>query len=60
MRPIWSWEEMKLVMYKRFIPSHYYKDLHMKLQGLVEGSQCVEDYHKKMEIAMIKANIEED
>ena len=47
-------------MRKRFIPNHYYRDLHRKLQGLVQGSMSVEDYYKEMEIAMIRANIEED
>ncbi|KAJ4713035.1 Mutant gag-pol polyprotein [Melia azedarach] len=59
-RSIQSWEEMKLVIRKRFIPSHYYKDLHRKLQGLVQGFMSVKDYYKEMEIAMIRANIEED
>ncbi|KAJ4708851.1 Mutant gag-pol polyprotein [Melia azedarach] len=59
-KPIRSWEEMKLVMRKRFIPSHYYRDLHRKLQGLVQGYMSVDDYYKEMEIAMIRANIEED
>ncbi|KAJ4728667.1 Mutant gag-pol polyprotein [Melia azedarach] len=59
-KPIRSWEEMKLVMRKKFIPNHYYRDLHRKLQGLVQGSMSVEDYYKDMEIAMIRANIEED
>ncbi|KAJ4705037.1 Mutant gag-pol polyprotein [Melia azedarach] len=59
-RPLQSWEEMKLVMPKRFIPSHYYRDLHRKLQELVQGSMCVKDYYKEMEITMIRANIEED
>lgn len=59
-RAIRTWEGMKVVMRKRFIPSHYYRDLQRKLQGLVQGSMCVEDYYKEMEIAMIRANIEED
>ncbi|KAJ4715125.1 Transposon Ty3-I Gag-Pol polyprotein [Melia azedarach] len=59
-KPIRSWEEMKLVMRKRFIPNHYYRDLHRKLQGLVQGSMSVEDYYKEMETVMIRANIEED
>ncbi|KAJ4708850.1 Transposon Ty3-I Gag-Pol polyprotein [Melia azedarach] len=59
-KPIRSWEEMKLIMRKRFIPNHYYRDLYRKLQGLVQGSMSVEDYYKEMEIAMIRANIEED
>ena len=56
-RPIQSWEEMKLVMRKRLIPSHYYRDIYRKLQGLVQGSMSVEDYYKEMEVAMIRANI---
>lgn len=59
-RPVRSWEEMKAIMRKRFIPSHYYRDLYQKLQGLTQGLMSVEDYHKEMEIAMIRANVEED
>jgi hypothetical protein len=51
---------MKVVMRKRFVPSYYYRELYKKLQGLRQGSQCVEDYYKEMEIAMIHANVEED
>ncbi|GKV11623.1 hypothetical protein SLEP1_g22864 [Rubroshorea leprosula] len=28
--------------------------------GLTQGSQSIEDYHKEMEIAMVRANVEED
>ncbi|CAJ2657680.1 unnamed protein product [Trifolium pratense] len=59
-RQINTWNEMKIVMRKRFVPSHYYRDLYRKLQTLTQGSMSVEDYYKEMEIAMIKANIEED
>ncbi|GKV46464.1 hypothetical protein SLEP1_g53445 [Rubroshorea leprosula] len=58
--PVDTWEEMKVVMRKRFVPSHYYHDLYQRLQGLTQGSKSVEDYHKEMEIAMVKANVEED
>ncbi|PKI54952.1 hypothetical protein CRG98_024624 [Punica granatum] len=33
-RPIDNWEDMKAVMRKRFVPSHYYRDLYLKLQNL--------------------------
>ncbi|XP_031372115.1 uncharacterized protein LOC116187512 [Punica granatum] len=59
-RPIETWEEMKTVMRRRFVPSYYYRDLHLKLQSLRQGTTSVEDYHKEMEIALIRANIEED
>ena len=34
--------------------------LYKKLQGLRQGSWSVEDYYKETEIAMIRANVEED
>ncbi|RDX80288.1 hypothetical protein CR513_39186, partial [Mucuna pruriens] len=43
---------MKYIMRRKFVPSHYHKNL--------QGSMSVEDYYKEMEIAMIKANVEED
>ncbi|GKV06981.1 hypothetical protein SLEP1_g18795 [Rubroshorea leprosula] len=58
--PVDTWEEMKAVMRKRFVPSHCYCDLYQRLQGLTQGSKSVEDYHKEMEIAMVRANVEED
>ncbi|XP_040955925.1 uncharacterized protein, partial [Gossypium hirsutum] len=59
-RPISTWTEMKAVMRKRFIPSYYYRELYQKLQNLTQGNRSVEDYFKEMEIAMIRANVEED
>ena len=59
-RPIETWEEMKAAMRKRFVPSHYYRDLHLKLQNLRQGSRSVEEYFKEMEMALIRANITEE
>ena len=59
-RPIETWEEMKAIMRKRFVPTHYYRELYNKLQNLVQGSKSVEEYHQAMEIAMIRAEVEED
>jgi translation elongation factor EF-4 len=59
-RPILMWEEMKAIMRRRFVPSHYYRDLYQKLQSLTQGYRSVDDYYKEMEISMIQANIEED
>lgn len=58
--PIDTWDDMKRVMRKRFVPSYYYRELHQKLHRLYQGSRSVEEYHKEMEMLMIKANIEED
>jgi hypothetical protein len=59
-RPIETWGELKALMRRRFVPSHNYRDLYQKLQNLTQGSRSVEDYHKEMEVAMIRANVEED
>ena len=60
MHPIEMWEEMKTVMRRQFVPSHYYHELYQKLQSLTQGNRSVKDYYKEMEIAMIRANVEED
>ena len=58
--PIDTWEAMKRVMRRRFVPPHYYRDLYLKLQGLRQGYRSVDEYYKEMEMAMIRANVEED
>ena len=47
-------------MRRGFVPTHYYRDLYQKLQSLTQGYRSMDDYHKKMEIAMIRANVKED
>ena len=59
-RPIEMWEEMKATMRRRFVPSQYYRELYQKLQSLTQGYRSVDDDHKEMEIAMIRANVVED
>ena len=51
---------MKQIMRRRFIPSHYYRELHQRLQTLTQEGMSMEEYHKEMEILMIKTNVEED
>ncbi|KAL4272311.1 hypothetical protein GQ457_13G016020 [Hibiscus cannabinus] len=58
--PVRDWAEMKRIMRRRFVPSHYHRDLFQKLQGLRQGSRSVEDYFKEMEMSMMRANIIED
>jgi hypothetical protein len=59
-RPIDTWEEMKVVMRKWFVPSYYYQELYKKLQGLRQGSRSIEDYYKEMEIAIIRTNVDRE
>ncbi|KAL4379237.1 hypothetical protein GQ457_02G024220 [Hibiscus cannabinus] len=59
-RHISTWNEMKAIMRRRFIPTHYHRELFNKLQNLKQSNRSVEDYYKEMEVAMIRANIDED
>jgi len=36
-RPVVLWEEIKVLMRRRFVPNHDYRDLYLKLQGLNQG-----------------------
>jgi ACT domain-containing protein len=51
---------MKAIMRRRFVLSHYYRELYHKLQSLTQGYKSVDDYYKEMEITMIRANVEDD
>lgn len=57
--PIDTWEEMKEEMQARFVPAHYMTDLFNKLQKLKQGTKTVEEFYKKMELTMMRANIQE-
>ncbi|KAL0462366.1 UNVERIFIED_CONTAM: Transposon Ty3-G Gag-Pol polyprotein [Sesamum latifolium] len=59
-RPITTWEEMRAIMRRRFVPSYYRRELHNHLQRLTQGSKSVDEYYKEMEIAMIRTNIMKD
>lgn len=59
-RPIEEWRDLKSIMQRRFVPSYYYRELYNRLHNLTQGSKSVEDYYKEMEVAMIRANVEED
>ncbi|KAI3446953.1 hypothetical protein Pfo_003618 [Paulownia fortunei] len=49
-RLVETWDEMKVIMRRRFIPSYYHRELYNN----------VDEYYKEMEAAMIRANVEED
>ena len=52
-----TWEEIKRVMWKRFVSTYYYRELYNKFQNLRQGNQSVDEYYKEMEVAMARANI---
>nr|XP_016436215.1 PREDICTED: uncharacterized protein LOC107762369 [Nicotiana tabacum] len=58
--PIATWAEMKRVMRKRFVPSHFQRELQQHFQTLRQGSMSVDEYFKTMDMAMIQANCMEE
>ena len=57
---ITTWQQTKGAMRKRFVPSHYHRLLHQRLQSLSQGNRSVEDYYKEMEMLMMRLSMNED
>jgi len=47
-----TWEEIKTIMKKRFVPKHYYREVYNRLQSLSQGSKSIDKYFKKMKITI--------
>ncbi|KAG7547992.1 Zinc finger CCHC-type [Arabidopsis suecica] len=58
--PVETWTEMKTIMRKRFVPTHYHRELHQRLRRLTQGHRSVEEYYQDMEKLMLRADISED
>ncbi|RDX82128.1 hypothetical protein CR513_37123, partial [Mucuna pruriens] len=55
--PCESWYDFKRMMRKQFMPASYERDIHHKLQSLYQGWKSVEEYHKEMELTLLRAQI---
>jgi hypothetical protein len=60
LRHINTWEEMKRVMKRQFVPSSYQRDLQNRLQLLKQGKKFVDEYFKEMELLLVRTGIRED
>jgi hypothetical protein len=60
LRHINTWEEMKRVMKRRFVPSSYQPDLQNRLQLLKQGKKLVDEYFMEMELLLVRTGIRED
>ena len=59
-RPVSTWEELKTIMKKRYVPKHYYWELFNRLQMITHGIKSVEEYQKELKLVVIRANVNED
>ncbi|RDY08617.1 hypothetical protein CR513_07132, partial [Mucuna pruriens] len=57
--PCEGWRDLKCLMRERFVPSSYIWDLHVKLQRLHQGPYSVEEYHKEVEMDLLRVQIKE-
>ncbi|KAH9780591.1 hypothetical protein KPL71_008136 [Citrus sinensis] len=58
-RPIETWDEMKSLMRKSFVPNHYYRDLYQKLQRLTQDKVKLQHYVEIEEIVHKAIKIEQ-
>ncbi|RDY13234.1 hypothetical protein CR513_01877, partial [Mucuna pruriens] len=57
--PCKDWVALKKMMRDRFVLPSYTRDLYNELQRLYQGSRSMEEYHKEMEIGLMRAQIRE-
>ncbi|RDY05740.1 hypothetical protein CR513_10378, partial [Mucuna pruriens] len=50
-----SWYDLKRKMRKRSVLASYERDIYHKFQSLYQGSKSVEEYHKEMELTLLRA-----
>ena len=58
--PTETQQDLKILMRKLFMPSHYYRDLYYTLQNLTLENSSVEDYFKATEMAFMRVDVVED
>ena len=50
-----TWQEMKRILRKRFVPANYKHELFMRLQTLRQGGKTVDEYIQEFEMLMIRS-----
>jgi hypothetical protein len=55
-----TWEEMKRVMRRCFVPLSYQRDVRNRLQVLNQGKRSIDEYYKEMELLLVRAEFRED
>ena len=54
-----TWNDIKLAMRHKFIPSYYTRDMVKKLQNLKQGTHTVTEYYDALETTLLHAFLEE-
>ena len=54
-----SWEKLKKLMKRRFLPDNHKQDLYLKLHTLKQGDKSVEEYIREFEKLMMRSDLPE-
>jgi hypothetical protein len=54
-----TWIALKRVMWARFVPSYYARDLINKFQQLKQGSSTVNEYYHEFKICVLFGSLDE-
>jgi hypothetical protein len=54
-----TWEDMKRVMKRRFVPQSYERDLNNCLLTLKQGKRTIDEYFKEMELLLVRTGTRE-
>ena len=59
-KPVSSWNTLKKLMRKKYIPSHHKRDMLHRLQSLTQGSKTVDEYYHEMDQALMRSSSVEE
>ncbi|VFQ67304.1 unnamed protein product [Cuscuta campestris] len=58
--PVDSWQKMRSLLKKKFLPTEYSRDNFSKLQTLRQGAKSVEDYTREFEELLLRCDLQEN
>ncbi|KAF7835503.1 uncharacterized protein G2W53_010362 [Senna tora] len=54
-----TWEKLKKLMRKKYVPSYYYRELNRKLRMFTQGSLAVDEYVHQLDLLKMCAGVQE-
>ncbi|VFQ98959.1 unnamed protein product [Cuscuta campestris] len=58
--PVSSWQKMRSLLKKKFLPTEYSRENFAKLQTLRQGTKSVEDYTREFEELLLRCDLQEN
>ncbi|KAF7814940.1 putative gag-pol polyprotein [Senna tora] len=54
-----TWEKLKKLMRKKYVPSYYYRELNRKLRMFTQGSLAIDEYVQELDLLKMRAGVQE-